>query len=800
MLGHRSTPPALLLALCLVLPAAARETPAAPAPPASTPAVFTPPPQATQEAQPTLPFEPQGPIEPVAPGPGNAASPGVPQTTGAPATPPTAPAGPPGAGPDRLDFQLKFTNSHGGGSAAGSAGDLEYKREDYAVLTGGVQIRYQDIDLKADQAEIDLETKVVTAKGNVILDQGPRRLTGDDLTFNLETKTGKLNNATGQVSPDYYFTGTEVAKTGDDTYQVTNGIFTSCSQKTPDWSFRLRQARIEVEGYAHVRSASMRAKKLPVFYTPYILWPVKTERSSGFLIPDFGYSDRRGASIGLAYYQTLGRSYDNTFHLNLYSQNFLGIGNEFRYQPTAGTKGDLVGYYVHDSEIDEWRWKVEWNHTTDDLPWGMRGVVQYSDYSDFNFFRDFERSFDRNTLRFIDSRAFVTGNWGPHLLNAQITSRETFVNFEDTIEQRRLPEIEYRLRSTRLGRTPFYLQLQSSLDYFDISRPNSYEGTYGRADLLPQVTLPVRTFPWLSLSVTGGERVTWYGDTLNAAQTSFTGDSLTRSFPVASSEIVGPSFSRIFNRKMGGFGRFKHLIEPRWTYTYLGEFDDTNHVPLFDEVDTPRSTNVGRFALDQRILGKPDTENGVAREVLFFELARNYSFDATQPLQVSVLDRTVNTTEGPIEALLRFNPTDRITLKAEADYDTLFSGISSTGLTASFGFGRTNSMGVTWFTRARPETGQSLSNQVRLNSVLAVPFLHMRFEGQLNYDFEQKLLQQQQIVMNYTAQCYGLRLELRDFRAGVGPRTRDKDIRLSLTLKNVGTFLDLNSRSSTIEP
>ncbi len=799
MTGHRSTPSALLLALCLALPAMAQETPAAPAP-AVTPAVFTPPPQATQEAQPALPLEPQGPIEPVAPGPEAPTPSGAPQTTGEPARPPVTPAGPPGAGPDRLDFQLKFTNSHGGGSAAGSAADLEYKREDYAVLTGGVQIRYQDIDLKADRAEIDLETKVVTATGNVILDQGPRRLTGDDLTFNLETKTGKLNNATGQVAPDYYFTGTEVAKTGDNTYTVTNGIFTSCSQKTPDWSFRLRQARVEVEGYAHVRSASMRAKKLPVFYTPYILWPVKSERSSGFLIPDLGYSDRRGTSIGLAYFQTLGRSYDTTFHLDLYSEDFLGIGNEFRYQPALGTKGSLIGYYVHDPEVDDWRWKVEWNHTTEDLPWGMRGVVQYSDYSDFNFFRDFERAFDRNTLRFIDSRAFVTGNWGPHLLNTQITSRETFVGFEDSIEQRRLPEIEYRLRSTRLGRTPFYLQIQSSLNYLDISRPNSYQGSYGRADLLPQVTLPVRTFPWLSLSVTGGERVTWYGDSLNASQTSFSGDSLTRAFPVASAEVVGPSFSRIFDAKVGGFAKFKHLIEPRWTYTYFGEIEDANLVPLFDELDTPRSANIGRFALDQRILGKPDKANGVAREVLFFELARNYSFDDAQPLQVSVRDRTVNTVEGPIQALLRFNPTDRITLKAEATYETLFPGISSTGLTAGFGFGRPGSMAVTWFTRSQPETGDSLSNQVRLNGVLAVPFLHVRMEGQLNYDFEQQLLQQQQLIMNYTGQCYGLRLELRDFRAGTGPRTRDKDIRFSLTLKNVGTFLDLNSRSSTIEP
>src|SRR5262245_29084515 len=231
MLDNRSTPLALLLALCfgLASPAAAQETPP-PAPPT--------PPAETQESQPPA-TAPQGPVEPVAPpAPAGAQPAGPPQTTAAPATPPQ-PAGPPGAGPGRLDFQLKFTEAHGGGSAAGSAGNLEYKREDYAVLTGGVQIRYQDIDLKADQAEIDLETKIVTAKGNVILDQGPRRLTGDDLTFDLNTKTGKLNHATGQVSPDYYFTGTEVAKTGDDTYQVTNGVFTSCNQTTPDWSFRL---------------------------------------------------------------------------------------------------------------------------------------------------------------------------------------------------------------------------------------------------------------------------------------------------------------------------------------------------------------------------------------------------------------------------------------------------------------------------------------------------------------------------------------------------------------------------------
>jgi LPS-assembly protein len=782
-------PPALL-ALCLGLPASGQQTRSVPADPS--------------QAQPAAPaLEPSGPIQPVAP----PVPPGSPPPSGAPKeapAPPPVPAGPPGAGPDRLDFQLKFTDDRGGGSAAGSAANLEYKREDYAVLTGGVQIRYQDIDLKADQAEIDLKTKLVTAKGNVILDQGPRRLTGESLKFNLDTKTGTILKATGQIAPDYYFTGAEVAKTGDDTYEIKDGVFTSCTQEVPDWSFKLREATVQAEGYAHVRGASMRAKKLPVFYTPYILWPVKSERSSGFLVPNIGYSDRRGFSLGLAYFQTLGRSYDTTFHVDTYTEGFLGLGNELRYRPTNGTKGDVIGYYVRDPEVDEWRWKLLWNHTTDDLPWGMRGVVQYQDYSDFNFFRDFERDFDRNTLRFIDSRAFVTGNWGPHLLNVLLNQRQTFITFDQTVEQRKLPEIEYRLRSTRIARSPFYLEVDSSASFLDNQRPQSYSGQYGRVDLFPQVTLPFRTVPWLSLSVTGGERLTWYSDSLDPTGREFTGESLSRALPFASAQIVGPSFSRIFNWKLGELGKFKHIIEPRWTYTYQGDFDEDKEVPLFDEVDTARSSNSGRLALSNRVLGKPDTENGVAREIFLFEVARRYSFDDTQPLErgnPGTGTGVVTASAGPLETLMRVNPTPRIGFKLEADYSLLFSGLSSTGLTGNYGFGKAgDNLGLTWFTRYQPATGEELSNQVRLNGSVAIPSWRMRVEGQLNYDFKQSLLQEQMIVFNYASQCYGLRLELRDFRAGEGPRTRDKDIRFSLSLKNVGTFLDLNSRSSTVEP
>ncbi|HEX3130664.1 MAG TPA: LPS assembly protein LptD [Thermoanaerobaculia bacterium] len=780
-----------LLAVCLALPlsSAMGQDPQTPPPsPETTPAPeATPTPTPTPETTPA----PAAPAPTPAPGqaPPSPPSPNTPATTPAPVS-------------DKIEFQLKFPADQGGGSASGSAGNLDYKRDTYAVLTGDVKIKYQDVDLQADQAEIDLLTKIVTATGNVIVDQGPRRMAGDTLTYDLDTKTGTLTNATAHVTPDYYFSGTELAKISENEYTVKNGIFTSCSQEVPDWSFRVAQARVEVEGYAHVQHASMRAKKLPVFYTPYILWPVKTDRSSGFLVPNIGYSDRRGASVGLAYFQTLGRSYDNTFHVDLFTQNFLGLGSDFRYRPSEGTRGQLLGYMVRDPESltdEKWRWKLEWNHETTDLPFHMRGVVNYQDFSDFNFFRDFERDFDRNTLRFIDSRAFVTGNWGPHLLNILLQDRETFVGTninDDTVQQIKLPEIEYRLRNTRIGRLPLYAQFQGSASYLDLSRPNSYAGQYGRFDAFPQLTLPIRSVPWLSLSVGGGERFTWYSDSLNSTRNAFTGETENRVLPYGNAEIVGPSFSRIFN---GGFGfsKLKHVIEPRFTWTYLGDVDDDLAIPLFDEVDNLQSTNQGRIALTNRVLAKPEAQ-GSAREVFLFELARRISFDDTQPLQTSQ-NGLVQSTEGPLEALMRLNPTDKTSVKLEADYSTLFSGLQSTELSGELGLGKGNNLALSWFTRFRPETAETVSNQVRFGGSLGL-FKNIRLDGQINYDVELKLLQQQRYVLNFNQQCYGIRLEMRDFKAGVGPRTRDKDVRLSLSLKNVGTFLDLTGRSSTAEP
>jgi TonB family protein len=472
---------------------------------------------------------------------------------------------------------------------------------------GNVVIHYQDITIRADQVSVDLAGKIVEAQGNVIVDQGPSRITGATARFDLTTKLGTITQASAAMEGDFFFTGDSVTKTSETTYVIEDGIFTACEGEVPPWSFRVRHAEVELDGYARIKGASMRVKSAPVFYLPYMLWPTKADRSSGLLVPKIGNSNDRGVYLGLAYYHVFGRSYDSTLYMDLWSRDYYGLGAEFRYQPSAETEGILQAYSIWDPVSDDQRWKVLWDHQTSNLPFGLRGVLHYEDYSDFTFFRDFERRLDDKSKNAVYSSGFVSGSWGNHSVNLLVDRRQNFSN-NRSVELSQLPELQYRLRSTRLGSLPLYLALDTSANYFSVDRSESYQGEYSRLDLSPSLKMPLSSWPWLSASLTFGERLTWYGDSVvesTLGPTSFTGESLSRSVPFANAEIVGPSFSRVFDGGIGSFAKLKHIIEPRFDYRYAEEFEEQNEVPLFDEIDSPRTGHEGRVALINRLLGKP---------------------------------------------------------------------------------------------------------------------------------------------------------------------------------------------------
>ena len=115
-------------------------------------------------------------------------------------------------------------------------------------------------------------------------------------------------------------------------------------------------------------------------------------------------------------------------------------------------------------------------------------------------------------------------------------------------------------------------------------------------------------------------------DTFTESESDFRGETLSRLVPTASAEIVGPSFSRIFDLKSKKWEKLKHVIEPRFTYGYIDEFDEQDRVPVFDEIDNVRGLNVGRVSLINRFLAKPRGDGG-SREILSVTFYQDYSLD-----------------------------------------------------------------------------------------------------------------------------------------------------------------------------
>ncbi|MEE8366752.1 MAG: hypothetical protein V3S30_00410, partial [Thermoanaerobaculia bacterium] len=65
----------------------------------------------------------------------------------------------PAAEPDRIFFRIPFSAEKGGGSAEGTAEQLDYLREDYVVATGGVELVYKNYKFQAERIAVDLQAK-----------------------------------------------------------------------------------------------------------------------------------------------------------------------------------------------------------------------------------------------------------------------------------------------------------------------------------------------------------------------------------------------------------------------------------------------------------------------------------------------------------------------------------------------------------------------------------------------------------------------------------------------------------------
>ena len=246
----------------------------------------------------------------------------------------------------------------GGARAAGGldieAQNISYARDGAIVeASGGVRASWDGNSLVAESVRYARETESLSAAGDVVLDTPDVLIDASSCELDIDDETGELRDGRIELKGSHStFGGTTVRKLSGLHFNLDKAYFTTCDMKpdrSPDWSITGDHAQLEVEGYGKVRNAAFRIRGVPVLYTPVLVFPAMTTRQSGLLLPRIGASSKRGFMYTQPYFWAIDKHQDLTATAEIETSARLGIGLDYRYQPSRTTSGDAQLYYYNEA-------------------------------------------------------------------------------------------------------------------------------------------------------------------------------------------------------------------------------------------------------------------------------------------------------------------------------------------------------------------------------------------------------------------------------------------------------------------
>jgi LPS-assembly protein len=459
---------------------------------------------------------------------------------------------------DPGDPQIDITSDTG---ELGRAGD--------AVLSGNVTIRTGQRLLKADEAEVNAERRSVRLRGRMEYLDPQLHVVGDSGSF-IEGGGGQFKGAQFELVERSVRGAAEGARVTPDGKMELEGVrYTACPPGVEDWELQAGEIAIDQKSQIGTgRDVKLEFLGLPIFYTPWITFPVGDQRKSGLLFPTIGSSSKTGTLVAVPYYWNLAQNYDATLTGRWYSSRGIRVDPELRYLDDRSRSQLNVEYMFHDEDRGESRSLVDWRHVTRLAP-RTRLLIDAANVSDTDYFEDFGVGFEGTSVTYLDRYADLRHDTGPWSLTARVQGHQiidTELPQEDEPYQI-LPQL------TAVGRWDDLAGgLGGSLyaEATNFARPLGPEGA--RFDAEPSLEWRVDR-GGAFFAANAGFRYTQY-----VLQDAAPGvdDSPSRSLPSASLDT-----GLVLERAVGSRGGRLQTLEPRLLYLYV-PYRDQDDLPVFD--------------------------------------------------------------------------------------------------------------------------------------------------------------------------------------------------------------------------
>lgn len=655
-----------------------------------------------------------------------------------------------------------------------SADRVTYQQESgHLTAEGDVKALWNGATLYARIIRLVYPENRILADGGMVLTKDRDRFTGTRAVFDLLSGNGDISNADARFSVGSLAAqkGKETANEKDEQflhvrgatlqrrspvdYRIETARFTTCDAEKPSWEISASSLDVTLEEYATARNALFRIMDIPVFYFPYLIFPAKTERQSGFLIPRFGNSTQKGFTYTQPFYLALSPSADATLEFDFQSKRGVGLGTEFRYLRPRQSHGLWNGYALYDLDQERTRGTLRWQEL-DDIGSGVTLRSNVHLVTDKDFLRDFgEESGDYNR-QYLDSTAAIDWRSEQGLL---VLGSRFWRDLEASVPGepvQRLPFGAGIYPKRRLGTLPLYAGIDGTLVRFD--RDGGDDGV--RVILKPTLAASHSLAPGMTLSGEAGYQLRGY----HASQSDGTEKTPFLAIPQAAVSLAGGLEKQ--------YDSVRHALFPSIGYRYIASRSQTD-LPFFDWDDrTPGSQEV-YWQLLNELYAVPSLSTAAApqRELLRIRLSQSFTVSGSRRDLLAPADQ--GDRPGDIRLETRLTPVKALSFWTDSRYNPNRGSLSSHYLAVDYLDTHNRSARIGYY-----DIHDGISY---LEGKVALPLQPLNLEYRARYSFDRPGLLESLYAVEYRHQCWGIGVSYRE-------RPDLREFMVSFSLGGVGSM------------
>lgn len=533
-------------------------------------------------------------------------------------------------------------------------------RKSYFI--GDAVVKYDKIVLKAGKITMDWDSNLIVAEpipnttwiktdstatdstmkinwiGEPVLEEGGTTMTGKMMEYNYKTEKGRVVKGRSELEGGK-FVGNQVKRVDANTFNLSNSTYTTCDlDSNPHFHFEARRMKMIPKDKVIAKPIVAKIGNIPVFMLPFAVFPNKSGRSSGLIVPTYGQSALEGRYLRqLGYYWAPNDYFDAKGMVDFFEKSgFLfraGANYAVRYKLNGRMNASMTRKNYRGGGKER-RWDMTFNHSQEISP-TSRISANGTFVSDKDFYKSYSTNLNTRLNRELRSNLTYSKSWPKQKLSMSMNLSHSH-DLQEDLQTYTLPQFSLRRGQAQIfnpkkkggGRrdTRWYHSLYFSYNsnltnsarqlYETVARDSTYLDENGEPvtesvadrikkwdetrklahDIKLLMNSPQKYFGWLSLNQSMAIKEDWFNETYDY----YYDDETDR----VESETIGGFDARhtfsytasantkaygVFPANIGDINSFRHVMTPSVSLSWAPDFTKEGW-GYYQYVNTPDGT------------------------------------------------------------------------------------------------------------------------------------------------------------------------------------------------------------------